>query len=1323
MYIIKNILAITLFLSTLSATWFKDIPRILSQPDGSTVECLISGDQYVRRLHDDDNFTIVHNPDDGFFYYADLNAEGNLVPTNNRVGSINPNEVNIERGLHLSHDAYLDRKEFYGHGSSSRPSRDAPSTGEIAQINVFIRFADDPDFPSPRSYYDAVFQTDADEPSLKHYFLDISHDSLLVNTFHYPGTFTGTNTAYVDLNNRAYYQPYSASNIEGYNGDTDRATREHTLLANALNSISTNISPLIDVDANDDGFVDAVSFVVYGEPGGWSDLLWPHRWSMYSQSVTINGSLVNDYLFMLSESWYFNVGVLCHEFGHVLGAPDYYHYAGDGAPTPVGGWDVMASNGNPPQFPSAFTQWKYFDWGDIPEITQSGTYTLNSLHEQTNNAFKIASPNSETEYFVVEYRKQEGMYDQNAPGSRDGLVIYRINPNAGNGNAGGPPDELYVYRPGGTVNNDGNFDQAPFSADYGFTEFNDNTDPSCYLYNDGNPIDGGLNIYNITGSEETISFSISFGLPELSVNPESLNFDLGVGDSQSQSIQIANSGDLETVLSYEVEIAGAAPFDSPLAGPDGGGYFWTTLSEEQPGTESDWIDISEIGTQLPLYHNDQFADQAIDLPFLFPFYDESYNYVQVNANGWIGWQSSNETVWLNEEVPSATLPRPAIFGFFDDLNPQNSNGNTNSAGDVYYHVNNDRAVIWFNDVVRWNTTDSGQFDFQIILHSDGAFDINYRDMTGTLNSGTVGFQNAQGTEGTQVVANQNFITNNMTLMANSTQSDIPWAILTSEANDLFGELTGGETVDLNLQVLTNNLGQGSYEASVSITSLEAVPVSVPVYLIVSDGFAVPELPVIDINESNNGIVDLPENTESIFLDVASRYTHVNVPNGDVIQILIQDDFTDEQILHVRHVLESYLVNIPGSEWGNEKGAVANSIATNNAILFLLNNENEYENPDLQLLFDSGIKGQDLLSTEVFFEGSPQYMLSSNRDATYEEVLHFIHGYGIQLAMPWMQSVIIDAMNLAMENGDYNPLNDLPVEDFDEEYLAMGLECYFGLWAHDPSGTGFCGDNEYAFITREAMENGDPALYNIIKGFFGENWLYTPILPEIYVGDFVMALDSNKVYTFKSQYLQNLLLAGSMNVNVYGNNFDNTLIGNEAINHFSGQMGDDLIIGSGDIDRSIYIGPRDEYVILSPDETGDSFYQIIDLIPSRDGIDNLIDIEEVEFASTVYLLDQLLSSDTELLPQDFMLYSPYPNPFNPVTHFKFDIPNLDAVNISVFDLSGKLTRTITNEEYRQGRYSLTWNGRNSQGKIVPTGIYFIQLTTSSFVQTKKALFLK
>ena len=109
---------------------------------------------------------------------------------------------------------------------------------------------------------------------------------------------------------------------------------------------------------------------------------------------------------MLSESWYYNVGVLCHEFGHVLGAPDYYHYNGEGAPTPVGGWDLMASNGNPPQYPSAFTKWKYFDWIDfIPEITLGGNYTLFPMTQQEDVAYKIASPNSDSEYFVLEYRK------------------------------------------------------------------------------------------------------------------------------------------------------------------------------------------------------------------------------------------------------------------------------------------------------------------------------------------------------------------------------------------------------------------------------------------------------------------------------------------------------------------------------------------------------------------------------------------------------------------------------------------------------------------------------------------------------------------------------------------------------------------------------------------------------------------------------------------------------------------------------------------------------------------------------------------------------
>ena len=96
------------------------------------------------------------------------------------------------------------------------------------------------------------------------------------------------------------------------------------------------------------------------------------------------------------------------------------------------------------------------------------------------------------------------------------------------------------------------------------------------------------------------------------------------------------------------------------------------------------MDIESVATELIMDHNDQFSSTTIQLPFLFNFFEENYDYIQVNANGWVGWESFNENVWLNDEIPSVNLPRPAIFGFFDDLNPNNNNGNTNSSGTVSY---------------------------------------------------------------------------------------------------------------------------------------------------------------------------------------------------------------------------------------------------------------------------------------------------------------------------------------------------------------------------------------------------------------------------------------------------------------------------------------------------------------------------------------------------------------------------------------------------------------------------------------------------------------
>ncbi len=212
---------------------------------------------------------------------------------------------------------------------------------------------------------------------------------------------------------------------------------------------------------------------------------------------------MDSYNLNLATGGYFTVGTLCHEFFHSMGAPDLYHYNDTGAPTSAGGWDVMDGSADTPQYMGAWMKHKYGNWIDCPVISQLGIYPLLPLQYQESSCFRINSPNSNNEFFIVEYRKKEGLYEVNTPGSDDGMLVYRINGNI-NGNADGPPDEVYVYRPGGTTTDNGNLTQAIFSAETGRTEINDSTDPSSFLYGDE---PGGLNIQDIGPAGDIIEFT------------------------------------------------------------------------------------------------------------------------------------------------------------------------------------------------------------------------------------------------------------------------------------------------------------------------------------------------------------------------------------------------------------------------------------------------------------------------------------------------------------------------------------------------------------------------------------------------------------------------------------------------------------------------------------------------------------------------------------------------------------------------------------------------------------------------------------------------
>ncbi|HNS29914.1 MAG TPA: M6 family metalloprotease domain-containing protein [Tenuifilaceae bacterium] len=481
------------------AAYLKNVPTVVKNPDGTEIRCFATGDEYFNYLHDADGYTIIQGKD-GYYYYAHL-ENGKVAPSKYRVNSVNPTKVGLKPNVLISPEEYQKRTTAYWKDVDD-PTGKAPHQGTINNLVVYIRFNDDSEFTSPRTHYDQLFNP-AEGISLKNYYQEVSYGQLNIESHHYPYIEDfSTNLSYQDSHPRGYYQPYNATtNTIGYQDDDQSRVREHTLLVNAINAISDQVPTDLAIDGDNDGRVDNVCFIIRGNSEGWADLLWAHRWVLYSYVVNINGKRVYDYTFQPENQAV--VSTICHEMFHALGAPDLYRYTGSGF-DPVGPWDLMA-NGFVHMGAHMKRKYSKNKWvSQIPTISEPGEYTLNPITSSENNAYRINSPNSSSQYFVLEYRRKTGLYEGNIPGS--GLIVYRINTTAGDGNASGPPDEVYVYRPNGTTTVNGNINQAFFSAGSGRTSITDNTNPSSFLAN-GDP--GGLNIINITEAGETISFTIS----------------------------------------------------------------------------------------------------------------------------------------------------------------------------------------------------------------------------------------------------------------------------------------------------------------------------------------------------------------------------------------------------------------------------------------------------------------------------------------------------------------------------------------------------------------------------------------------------------------------------------------------------------------------------------------------------------------------------------------------------------------------------------------------------------------------------------------------
>ena len=93
------------------------------------------------------------------------------------------------------------------------------------------------------------------------------------------------------------------------------------------------------------------------------------------------------------------------------------------------------------------------------------------------------------------------------------------------------------------------------------------------------------------------------------------------------------------------------------------------------------------------------------------------------------------------------------------------------------------------------------------------------------------------------------------------------------------------------------------------------------------------------------------------------------------------------------------------------------------------------------------------------------------------------------------------------------------------------------------------------------------------------------------------------------------------------------------------------------------------------------------------------------------------------PKAFALHQNVPNPFNPATTIRFDLPRAAYVRLNIYDVSGRLIRTLMDAKMEPGIKEIAWDGKDSKGQETTSGVYFYRLTAGSFTATKKMVLLK
>lgn len=552
------------------------------QPDGTTFPVRVLGDEFYAVEQTLDGYTVIKDPQSGFWCYAEVNADGSALISTGIVvknsgglrGGQSEEIPDLPKNVQISSEAItaqietrqdLLRRDAKGRLLDTQPLRgldgeETPTVkpgppgnqtvGDQVGLCILVEFSDQPGTFTP-----AQVDAHLNQPtgytafgnacSVNEYFRIQSGGKV---------NYTNIVTAYVTVPHpKSYYDDGSANNWGN--------SKSQELINDALDVLIAQDFDFTALTLNERNEIKCLNIYYAGRcSSGWSTGLWPIQWAIPRKTVDATNG-ISAYWFQMSDMKdALTIGTFCHENGHLMcNFPDLYPY-NQGGVSEIGSYSLMSNSGgtHPPNVDPYLKL--HAGWAEIIDLT-ADSHLNGAVKSDHNTFYRLQNPQDFGEYFLIENRNTtlgfEGPFGgaSKLTGVDDGLVIYHCLESGSNTGSSLPNDytrpfELMVVEANRVNENNWWLNPSPYTSAAFEASDNASVDDSAYglkFWGNNRSESSGFTIHSISNSAETMTFTAGagavVGAPEIAVSTTAIHVatDFSV-NAVSDSFVLHNAG-------------------------------------------------------------------------------------------------------------------------------------------------------------------------------------------------------------------------------------------------------------------------------------------------------------------------------------------------------------------------------------------------------------------------------------------------------------------------------------------------------------------------------------------------------------------------------------------------------------------------------------------------------------------------------------------------------------------------------------------------------------------------------------------------------------